>query len=90
MPRTTRFKLCKRCGGNAEVGVVTGFYVLKPIRGQEQLIPSKQVKGSLPTYGLCKRCLVRSARRREMDTAQVNSLRRMLGLAGKAGTQERE
>ncbi len=89
MPRRSKLERCKSCGNEAQVGVVTGFYVLVSRRRKKQaMTPSKQIKGSLPTFGLCNRCLIRSAKRQGMEAEKLNTLRRLLDFACRGGSHE--
>jgi hypothetical protein len=84
MARKSMLRFCKRCRKEAHCGVVTSFYVLRSADDEKN--PStgsrNQIKGSLPTYGLCKRCLVALAEKRQVTAADLKALRLLLGLSG--------
>jgi hypothetical protein len=63
---------------------VTCYYVLAPARptAHSLALPRRQVKGSLPTYGLCAECFIRVAKRMGMNSAELKQLRQLLQLRG--------
>ena len=68
MPRKTKLRSCSKCGVNkVRVGIVTSFYALRSAPPKDPRVPdrpTKQLKGSLPTYGLCLDDFMKLARSR--------------------------
>lgn len=94
MPRKTKLRSCRKCGANkVRVGVVTSFYVLcsgPPLKGSRIAArPTRQLKGSLPTYGLCLDCFMKLARIRGMGASELKQLQLQLQALEKAGERTR-
>jgi len=76
MPRRSELKLCVKCGGRAQVGVYTGYYVLSRKSGTGRREP--QIKGGLPARGCCIDCLLRAAKAQGLDRVTRAELQRKL------------
>jgi hypothetical protein len=73
MPRKTELKSCVKCGGKAQVGICTGYYVLSCKSGT-----GPQIKGALPARGCCIECLLRAAKAQGLDRVTRAKLQRKL------------
>jgi hypothetical protein len=92
MPRTTKLTSCEKCRAKeVHFGVVTGYYVLgSALKRSPAGNHTKQVKGSLRTYGLCLGCFMSFALSMGIDAAKAKELRLQLQPPTKARTRSRK
>lgn len=92
MPRTTKLTSCEKCRAKqVQFGVVTSYYTLgSALKRSPAENHTKQLRGSLRTYGLCLGCFMSFARSRGLDATKAKELRLQLQPLNKTHIQTRK